>query len=84
MSDTKLVRRILLVLFVLGALLTWAPWLDNAVVHANVLATKGKIDGSIDKAGQLVCDYTVYLFPLGRWVASCEAGYFVAFWGSVL
>lgn len=28
-----------------------------------------------------MCDYNVMWFPFGRWVASCEGGYYVIFWG---
>ena len=31
--------------------------------------------------GILICDYNVMWFPFGRWVASCEGGYYVTFWG---
>ena len=31
--------------------------------------------------GILICDYKVMWFPFGRWVASCEGGYYVTFWG---
>jgi len=34
--------------------------------------------------GVLICDYSVMMVPFGRWVASCEGGYFVTFWGGVL
>ena len=30
--------------------------------------------------GILICDYKVMWFPFGRWVASCEGGYYVTFW----
>lgn len=34
--------------------------------------------------GILICDYKVHWFPFGRYVASCEGGYFVTFWGQML
>ncbi len=34
--------------------------------------------------GILICDYKVHWLPFGRYVASCEGGYFVAFWGQML
>lgn len=34
--------------------------------------------------GILICDYKVMWAPLGRWVASCEGGYYVTFWGKPL
>lgn len=66
-------------------LLAWAPWLDNDAIHDRILAEKGRVDRSIDpQTGELLCDYSVMWFPFGRWVASCEAGYFVLFYGQVL
>ena len=32
--------------------------------------------------GILICDYNVMWAPFGRWVASCEGGYYVTFYGS--
>ncbi len=34
--------------------------------------------------GILICDYKVQWVPFGRYVASCEGGYFVTFWGQML
>ncbi len=31
--------------------------------------------------GILICDYNVMWAPFGRWVVSCEGGYYVTFWG---
>jgi hypothetical protein len=46
---------------------------------------KASIDGTIDKqTGELICDYNVTWFPFGRWVASCEGGYFVTFSGQII
>lgn len=33
--------------------------------------------------GILICDYNVMWAPFGRWVASCEGGYYVTFYGGV-
>ncbi len=79
---TKIILFIsLLVLF----LLAWAPWMNNKAVHDRVFNEKAKIDGTIDKqTGELICDYNVNWFPFGRWVASCEGGYFVVFFGRIL
>ncbi|NOZ81928.1 MAG: hypothetical protein GXO63_02140 [Candidatus Micrarchaeota archaeon] len=33
------------------------------------------------KNGIILCDYNVMWFPFGRYVASCEGGYYVTFWG---
>ena len=61
-------------------LLAWAPWMNNQAVHDRVFNEKAKIDGTIDKqTGELICDYNVSWFPFGRWVVSCEGGYFVVF-----
>lgn len=34
--------------------------------------------------GILICDYKVMWFPFGRWVASCEGGYYVTFYGQII
>ncbi len=39
---------------------------------------KGVVDGV------LICDYKVMWFPFGRWVASCEGGYYVTFYGKIV
>lgn len=62
----------------------WAPWLNNQKLHDKVLEERGRLDGTIDKDGNLICDYNVMWFPFGRWVASCEGGYYVTFWGEIL
>jgi hypothetical protein len=65
-------------------LLVWAPWVNNKDIHDKVFNERAKIDGTIDKqTGELICDYNVAWFPFGRYVASCEGGYFVIFWGKV-
>ena len=59
--------------------------MDDQVVHDKVFNERAKIDGTIDKeTGELVCDYNVMWAPFGRYVASCEAAYFVTFWGQIL
>lgn len=71
----------LLILF----LLAWAPWLDNQALHDRIMQEKARIDGTIDKqTGELICDYNVMWTPFGRWVASCEGGYFVTFSGQII
>lgn len=68
------------VLFLL--LLAWAPWIDNQALHDRIMQERARIDGTIDKqTGELICDYSVMWAPFGRWVASCEGGYFVTFLG---
>lgn len=71
----------LLVLF----LLAWAPWMDDKAIHDKILGERAVIDGTIDgETGVLLCDYEVMWFPFGRYVASCEGGYFVTFYGQVV
>lgn len=65
-------------------LLAWAPWLDNQAIHDKIMREKAKIDGTIDRNGNLICDYNVMWAPFGRWVASCEGGYYVTFYGEIL
>jgi len=64
-------------------LLAWAPWLDDQAIHDKIMWEKAKIDGTIDRNGNLICDYNVRWAPFGRWVASCEGGYYVAFYGEI-
>jgi hypothetical protein len=79
-------REILLVVasFVVLALLVLAPWMDNQASHDMVLEEKGPLDGTIDREGNMICDYNVMWFPFGRWVVSCEGGWFVTFYGGIL
>jgi hypothetical protein len=65
-------------------MLCWSPWLNNQKLHDKVLEEGGRRDGTIDKYGNLVCDYKVTWFPFGRWVGSCEGAYYVTFWGKIL
>ncbi len=63
-------------------LLAWAPWLDNQAIHDKVFQERANIDGTIDKqTGELICDYKVMWAPFGRYVASCEGGYYVNLFG---
>lgn len=65
-------------------LLAWAPWMNDLTVHDMVFSARAATDGTIDKeTGDLICDYEVRWAPFGRWVASCEGGYFVTFWGAI-
>lgn len=45
---------------------------------------RAKIDGTIDKDSNLICDYNVNWFLFGRYIASSESGYFATFWGKIL
>ncbi|MCD6590920.1 MAG: hypothetical protein J7K72_03020 [Candidatus Aenigmarchaeota archaeon] len=73
-------------------ILTWAPWLDNQKIHDNVFQEKAHKDGTYgwviqpngSKSYELICDYKINYAPLGRWVASCEGGYYVTFWGEIV
>ncbi len=72
------------ILFILLLVLALAPWMDDVVIHDNVFQEKAGIDGTIDReTGELICDYNVMWFPFGRWVASCEGGYYVTFFGEI-
>lgn len=87
MSDNKK-RHHVIVLFVMLLilfLLAWAPWMDDQAIHDKVFKERARIDGTIDKeTGKLICDYKVMWFPFGRYVASCEGGYFVTFYGEMI
>ena len=71
-------------------LLAWAPWLDDHAIHDRVFQEKAHKDGTMGWLIQpdgtreytMICDYTVVWCPFGRWVASCEGGYYVTFWAN--
>lgn len=73
-------------------LLIWAPWMDTQAIHDKVFQEKAHKDGTMGwvikpdgtREYTLICDYNVMWFPFGRWVASCEGGYFVTFWGKII
>jgi len=73
-------------------LLAWAPWLDDREIHDRVFRERAHKDGTMGwvtlpngtEEYTLICDYNVMWFPFGRWVASCEGGYFVTFYGVIL
>ena len=48
------------------------------------MTQKSQTDGTISADGKKICDYHVTWVPFGRWVASCEAGYYVTFLGQFL
>ena len=82
MGNKSIKTAIILVIF--GAL-CWAPWLNNQKLHNQVFESyRSRRDGTIDKDGKLVCDYNIVWMPFGRWVGSCEGGYYVTFWGKIL
>jgi hypothetical protein len=76
------------VLIVLG----WAPWMDSQTIHDKVFKLKADKDGTMGwiilqngtKIYTQICDYNVMWFPFGRYVASCEGGYYVTFWGKII
>jgi len=81
---------ILILLVLMG--LAWAPWMDDQAIHDRVFQEKAHHDGTMGwvihpngtQEYTLICDYKVMWVPFGRWVASCEGGYFVTFWGKIL
>ena len=81
-QKTKIVIAAIVLLLLL---LAWAPWLDDQAIRDKVFQERAHIDGTIDKeTGKIICDYNVEWFPFGRYVASCEGGYFIPFWGQML
>lgn len=85
-------KTIILTLVFILLLLVWAPWMNNQAIHDRVFKEKAHKDGTFSWVIQpdgtreytLLCDYNVMWFPFGRWVASCEGGYFVTFWGKII
>ena len=83
---------IILTIVLILLLLVWAPWMDNQAIHDRVFKEKADKDGTLGWVTQpdgsreykLICDYNVMWFPFGRYVASCEGGYFVTFWGKII
>gem|GEM_PF-2142957 len=73
-------------------ILAWAPWLNDKDIHDRVFKEKAAKDGTMGwvilpngtRVYTLICDYNVSWFPFGRWVASCEGGYYVTFWSEIL
>lgn len=78
------IKVIILTVLLVILLLALAPWMDNKDIHDQVLRERGKIDGTINKDEDLICDYKVMWFPFGRYVASCEGGWYVTFYGKIL
>ena len=74
----------IVIIITIIAVLAWAPWLNNQELHDKVFEERAGVDGTIDKDGNLICDYNVNWFPFGRYIASCEGGYFATFWGKIL
>lgn len=75
---------IITIIVAVVAILAWSPWLDNQSLHDKVFEERAKIDGTIDEyTNELICDYNVRWVPFGRYIASCEGGYFTTFWGQI-
>ena len=66
--------------------------MDNQAIHDKEFEEKAHMDGTMGWVTQqdgtmeytLICDYNVMWFPFGRYVASCEGGYFVTFGGKIV
>lgn len=71
--------KIIIITMSVLVLLAIAPWMNNKSIQNDILQKYGRQDGSIDKNGNLFCDYEAMWLPFGRWVVSCEGGYFVPF-----
>ena len=87
LKDMARNKKIILIAIITALVVIFAraPWLDNQSLHDKVFEERAEIDGTIDKyTGELICDYNVMWAPFGRWVASCEGGYYVTFWGKIL
>ena len=90
--NTKNIIIALIVVILISVILTWAPWLNDKEIHDKVFQEKAQKEGTYDwviypngtKQYELICDYNVMWFPFGRWVVSCEGGYFVTFWAKIL
>ncbi len=64
---------------------------DGTVVPLEVFENTSEFQRLLERSremgvenGILLCDYRVMWFPFGRYVASCEGGYYVTFWGEPL
>ncbi|MFA5303835.1 MAG: hypothetical protein WC393_04865 [Candidatus Nanoarchaeia archaeon] len=80
----KNIKIIIITVLLIILFFVWAPWMNNQEIYDIVFQEKANTDGTIDKnTGELICDYNVMWFPFGRYVASCEGGYFVTFYGSI-
>lgn len=64
-------------------ILLFCPWLDNKKIATDVYSLKAKTDGTFGSPCQ-DDGYFVSWVPFGRWAASCEAGWYITFWGMVL
>lgn len=77
-------KALIIVVSLIAVVCAVAPWLDNQKIHDQVLADKARTDRTINEQGELMCDYHVDWVPFGRFVSSCEGGYFVTMWGQIL
>ena len=80
-KSSKSLKIITALLFVLALMfiLTWAPWLNNEKISLEVYKKRAHIDGTTETG----CEYKIMIAPFGRWAASCEGGYFIAFWDAI-
>lgn len=66
--------------------------MNDQNIHDMVFREKAHIDGTLGWVRYpngtdiytMICDYHVVWCPFGRWVASCEGGYYVTFWNQIL
>jgi len=66
--------------------------MDGEKIRDRVFEEKAHIDGTMTwvtypngtRKYEKICDYSVSWFPFGRYVASCEGGYFVNFYGQII
>ena len=83
---------IVIVIVLLFLVFAWAPWMNDQNIHDMVFREKAHIDGTLGWVRYpngtdiytMICDYHVVWCPFGRWVASCEGGYYVTFWNQIL
>ena len=85
-------KKINIILAIIGLfLLAWAPWLNDEDIHDRIFQEKAHLHGTMGwvdypdstRKYELICDYNVMWAPFGRWVASCEGGYYVTFWNKI-
>lgn len=69
-----------IIAIVILAVLTWAPWMDEQKIITDTYFQRANMDGT----AKAQCGYTAVTVPLGRWITSCESGYYITFWGKRL
>jgi len=66
--------------------------MNEKEIHDMVFREKAYVDGTMGwviyangtEIYQIICDYNVGWVPFGRWVASCERGYYITFWNQII